>query len=268
MCGWQDDTKLAMTKYCIQDTADLWLQGIEAANKDTYAKVKAIITAAFKDKREDWQKHRDMISMKQEKGETVMEFAAKLKKYQAEGQNEGALLSVFVHGLTPSIAREVAKAPAATLTTAIDLAARLETLEKRAEPRGVTLHTATVEDMRSGKEMNQGSSEAMGGISEDAMISLQQRIDSVLSLMAVDATQTPIPERNNGGSSSQPYQGSTSYQGPNSYQGPGNYQKPTRKLQWTIPGELRKSGLRKLQGKWPRGLPREFRGTAIQTQFQ
>ena len=143
-----------------------------------------------------------------------MDFAAKLKKYEAEGQTDYALLSVFVHGLLPVISKELARTGQTTFQDAIDQAARLETLERRTESRGLTLHAAQAEEER---EASDEGATASGNGSEQAMLGLQQQMNSMMTMMTMEGgprqTQGYYPPRDG-----QSYSGQAGYREQRNYQ--------------------------------------------------
>ena len=98
--GWDDPQYLRIVKLGLKGGAATWLKPIPDGDKNTLEKIKVIMREAFGDRRPDWQKIRDLNNLKQEKGQTVREFALKLQEYAAKvGCGDETLLSAFISGV-------------------------------------------------------------------------------------------------------------------------------------------------------------------------
>ena len=134
--GWGPDEYLDIVKIGIKGGAATWLKAVPRAEQDSLPKVRAIIGEAFGDKRPRWQKHRDLHNLKQEKGQSVRDFALKIKEYALpDDVDDGQLLSVFVAGLPRHIGMELAKSELTTLDRAVAQAVRIESVDKRITDR-------------------------------------------------------------------------------------------------------------------------------------
>ena len=134
--GWGPDEYLDIVKIGIKGGAATWLKAVPRADQDSLPKVRAIIKEAFGDKRPNWQKHRDLHNLRQEKGQSVRDFALKIKEYALpDDVDDGQLLSVFVSGLTRHIGMELAKSELTTLDKAVAQAVRIESVDKRSTDR-------------------------------------------------------------------------------------------------------------------------------------
>ena len=134
--GWSPDEYLDIVKIGIKSGAATWLKAVPRADQDSLPKVRAIIKEAFGDKRPRWQKHRDLHNLRQEKGQSVRDFALKIKEYALpDDVDDGQLLSVFVAGLPRHIGMELAKSELTTLDRAVAQAVRIESVDKRSADR-------------------------------------------------------------------------------------------------------------------------------------
>ena len=134
--GWSPDEYLEIVKIGLKDGAATWLKAVPRDDQDSLEKVKAIIKEAFGDKRPRWQRHRDLHNLRQEKGQSVRDFALKIKEYALpEDVDDGQLLSVFVAGLPRHIGMELAKSELSSLDKAVAQAVRIESVDKRGTDR-------------------------------------------------------------------------------------------------------------------------------------
>ena len=134
--GWSPDEYLDIVKIGIKGGAATWLKAVPRADQDSLPKIRAIIKEAFGDKRPRWQKHRDLHNLRQEKGQSVRDFALKIKEYALpDDVDDGQLLSVFVAGLPRHIGMELAKSELTTLDRAVAQAVRIESVDKRSTDR-------------------------------------------------------------------------------------------------------------------------------------
>ena len=134
--GWNPDEYLEIVKIGLKDGAATWLKAVPTADQNSLEKVKAIIKEAFGDKRPKWQRHRDLHNLRQEKGQSVRDFALKVKEYALpEDVDDGHLLSVFVAGLPRHIGMELAKSELTSLDKAVAQAVRIESVDKRGMDR-------------------------------------------------------------------------------------------------------------------------------------
>ena len=134
--GWGPDEYLDIVKIGIKGGAATWLKAVPRDDQDSLTKVKAIIKEAFGDKRPRWQRHRDLHNLRQEKGQSVRDFALKIKEYALpDDVDDGQLLSVFVAGLPRHIGMELAKSELTTLDRAVAQAVRIESVDKRTTDR-------------------------------------------------------------------------------------------------------------------------------------
>ena len=79
--GWGASEYLDIVKIGKKDGAATWLKAVPQDEQDSLEKVKTIIKEAFGDKRPKWQRHRDLHNLKQDKGQSVRDFALKIKEY-------------------------------------------------------------------------------------------------------------------------------------------------------------------------------------------
>ena len=134
--GWGPDEYLDIVKIGIKGGAAAWLKAVPRDDQDSLTKVKAIIKEAFGDKRPRWQRHRDLHNLRQEKGQSVRDFALKIKEYALpDDVDDGQLLSVFVAGLPRHIGMELAKSELTSLDKAVAQAVRIESVDKRGPDR-------------------------------------------------------------------------------------------------------------------------------------
>ena len=134
--GWGPDEYLDIVKIGLKGGAATWLKAVPRDDQDSLAKVKAIIKEAFGDKRPRWQRHRDLHNLRQEKGQSVRDFALKIKEYALpDDVDDGQLLSVFVAGLPRHIGMELAKSELTSLDKAVAQAVRIESVDKRGPDR-------------------------------------------------------------------------------------------------------------------------------------
>ena len=134
--GWSPDEYLEIVKIGLKDGAATWLKAVPRDDQDSLEKVKAIIKEAFGDKRPRWQRHRDLHNLRQEKGQSVRDFALKIKEYAfPDDVDDGQLLSVFVAGLPRHIGMELAKSELSSLDKAVAQAVRIESVDKRGPDR-------------------------------------------------------------------------------------------------------------------------------------
>ena len=134
--GWSPDEYLEIVKIGLKGGAATWLKAVPRDDQDSLEKVKAIIKEAFGDKRPRWQRHRDLHNLRQEKGQSVRDFALKIKEYALpEDVDDGQLLSVFVAGLPRHIGMELAKSELSSLDKAVAQAVRIESVDKRSTDR-------------------------------------------------------------------------------------------------------------------------------------
>ena len=134
--GWSPDEYLEIVKIGLKGGAATWLKAVPRDDQDSLEKVKAIIKEAFGDKRPRWQRHRDLHNLRQEKGQSVRDFALKIKEYALpDDVDDGQLLSVFVAGLPRHIGMELAKSELSSLDKAVAQAVRIESVDKRGTDR-------------------------------------------------------------------------------------------------------------------------------------
>ena len=134
--GWNPDEYLEIVKIGLKGGAATWLKAVPRDDQDSLEKVKAIIKEAFGDKRPRWQRHRDLHNLRQEKGQSVRDFALKIKEYALpDDVDDGQLLSVFVAGLPRHIGMELAKSELSSLDKAMAQAVRIESVDKRGTDR-------------------------------------------------------------------------------------------------------------------------------------
>ena len=134
--GWNPDEYLEIVKIGLKGGAATWLKAVPRDDQDSLEKVKAIIKEAFGDKRPRWQRHRDLHNLRQEKGQSVRDFALKIKEYAfPDDVDDGQLLSVFVAGLPRHIGMELAKSELSSLDKAVAQAVRIESVDKRGPDR-------------------------------------------------------------------------------------------------------------------------------------
>ena len=148
VCGWADDMELQYVKLCIKGAAATWMKAIEEDKKDTLAKVREILKETFDDNRSPWQKHQDLTHLKQEKGQSVRDFALQVKEYDGPGKDDSSMISVFVSGVKDSIAEELEKATQLTFNSAVQRAEVLESIERRRQGRKVKLGMGEVYETR------------------------------------------------------------------------------------------------------------------------
>ena len=130
--GWGTDEYLDIVKIGIKDGAATWLKAVPRGDQDSLVKVKAIIKEAFGDKRPKWQRHRDLHNLRHEKGQSVRDFALKIKEYALPNDvDDGQMLSVLVSGLPRHIGMELAKSELTTFDRAVAQAVRIESVDKR-----------------------------------------------------------------------------------------------------------------------------------------
>ena len=119
---WSDDHLLNMALLGLKGRAD---------EKDTFVKLETQMVKIFGDRRAKWQKHAEFCGLKQGKDQSVIEFAGVLKQKQIKAEaSDSMMLAVFLEGLKPSVARQVAVLNPNTFTEAVDCATRLESLDK------------------------------------------------------------------------------------------------------------------------------------------
>ena len=144
--GWSNSEYLEIVKIGIKDGAATWLKAVPEDEQDSLEKVKTIIKEAFGDKRPKWQRHRDLHNLRQEKGQSVRDFALKIKEYAyPDDVDDGQLLSVFVAGLPRHIGMELAKSELTTLDKAVAQAVRIESVDKRGLDRKTEALTLQME---------------------------------------------------------------------------------------------------------------------------
>ena len=154
--GWSQNEHLQIVKLGLKDGAATWLKAKPDQDQDSVEKVKAIIKEAFGDKRPNWQKHRDLSNLQQEKGQSVRAFALKIKEYaNPEDQNDAHLLAVFIAGVPRHISIELAKSELTTLDQAVAQAVRIESVDKRSADRKAGLMNMEVEGASQGAYRNQ-----------------------------------------------------------------------------------------------------------------
>ena len=130
--GWGPDEYLDIVKIGIKGGAATWLKAVPRGDQDSLAKVKAIMKEAFGDKRPRWQRHRDLHNLRHEKGQSVRDFALKIKEYALPNDvDDGQMLSVLVSGLPRHIGMELAKSELTTFDRAVAQAVRIESVDKR-----------------------------------------------------------------------------------------------------------------------------------------
>ena len=146
--NWDDAQHMRIVTLGLKGGAATWLKPIPAGDKDTLEKVKGIMREAFGDRRPDWQKIRDLNNLKQEKGQTVREFALRLQEYAAKvGCGDETLLSAFVSGVQTGIGNELAKSELTTFHRAVQQAVRLESVERARPGRKTELLAFNVEEV-------------------------------------------------------------------------------------------------------------------------
>ena len=144
--GWGSSEYLDIVKIGIKDGAATWLKAVPRDEQDSLEKVKTIIRDAFGDKRPKWQRHRDLHNLRQDKGQSVRDFALKIKEYAyPDDVDDGQLLSVFVAGLPRHIGMELAKSELTTLDKAVAQAVRIESVDKRGFDRKTEAMTLEME---------------------------------------------------------------------------------------------------------------------------
>ena len=144
--GWGSSEYLDIVKIGIKDGAATWLKAVPRDEQDSLEKVKTIIKDAFGDKRPKWQRHRDLHNLRQDKGQSVRDFALKIKEYAfPDDVDDGQLLSVFVAGLPRHIGMELAKSELTTLDKAVAQAVRIESVDKRGFDRKTEAMTLEME---------------------------------------------------------------------------------------------------------------------------
>ena len=154
--GWSQNEHLQIVKLGLKDGAATWLKAKADQDQDSVEKVKAIIKEAFGDKRPNWQKHRDLSNLQQEKGQSVRAFALKIKEYaNPEDQNDAHLLAVFIAGVPRHISIELAKSELTTLDQAVAQAVRIESVDKRSADRKAGLMNMEMEGAAQGVYRNQ-----------------------------------------------------------------------------------------------------------------
>ena len=137
VCGWTPDVELQYIKLSIKGAAATWMKAIQDPEKNTIAKVRKILKDTFDDNRSPWQKHQDLTHLKQEKGQSVRDFALQVKEYDGPGKDDSSMISVFVSGVKDSIAEELEKATQLTFNSAVQRAEVLESIERRRQGRKV-----------------------------------------------------------------------------------------------------------------------------------
>ena len=148
VCNWTNNEHLQYVKLSIKGPAATWMKAIPNDEKDTYQKVKDILKDTFADKRTGWQKHQDLGSLRQEKGQSVRDFALKLREYDGPGREDASMISVFVSGVKESIGDELEKTTQLTFKGAVQKAEMLEAIEKRKLSRKCKLGMMEVYDTR------------------------------------------------------------------------------------------------------------------------
>ena len=181
LCGWDRDTLKDMVKLQLKGAAATWLKTLPDANKDTYDHVKGALTDAFEDKRPGWQKHKDLLGIKQEKGQSVREFAVKLKENNLHGQSEVALQAAFVSGITQEISKELVRDNFETFDAMVLRARTLESILKGPDNKGASNSKKVIESMRM-EEYHDGEDEY--NITEeenDAKMEMMETVDLMMT---------------------------------------------------------------------------------------
>lgn len=128
---WTDAKLLNMALHGLRGRADDWVQGLTAAEKDTFAHLKESMCKIFGDQRAVWQKQTDFFALRQEKDQTVLDFAGVIKQHQGKAEvGAGTVLAVFLDGLKGPTAKQVAIQNPKTFEEAVAIATRLESLDK------------------------------------------------------------------------------------------------------------------------------------------
>ena len=150
---WIEAKTLNMALHGFKGRADDWAQGLDAGEKDTFAYLKTSMIKIFGDKRAVWQKQTDFFALRQGKDQTVLDFAGIIKQHQGKADvGPGTVLVVFLEGLKGSIAKQVAIQDPKTFEEAVDIATRLESLD-RVKPSKVTLNLMGTEQQTEGSQV-------------------------------------------------------------------------------------------------------------------
>ena len=72
--SWNDDQTLAMSLHGLVHEAGDWVKTLAATEKDTYEHLRDAVKKLFGDRRPSWQRHRDLFSIKQGRGQSVLQY--------------------------------------------------------------------------------------------------------------------------------------------------------------------------------------------------
>ena len=106
-----------------------WMKALDSSSRSSYRFFRSRLTDIFKDKRPNWQKHKDIFTIKQQKGQTALDYAGQLRgKQRSYGLSDEILTSVFISGLEANLANVLAIQNPASFSEAVDMASRLESV--------------------------------------------------------------------------------------------------------------------------------------------
>ena len=127
--NWPEGHILAMALHGLKGRAHDWMKALDSSSRSSYRFFRSRLTDIFKDKRPDWQKHKDIFTIKQQKGQTALDYAGQLRgKQRSYGLSDEILTSVFISGLEANLANVLAIQNPASFSEAVDMASRLESV--------------------------------------------------------------------------------------------------------------------------------------------
>ena len=191
--NWGEEQQLAMTLHGLTSAAADWTKTLPATDRDTYEHLKTRLKKIYADHRAPWQKCCDLLNFKQQKSQSVLEFAGMLRQQQARcGVSNEVLLAAYIEGINRDISRQIAVINPSTFEEAVNLASRLESIEK---PKRSLASMET----RSQEPSQPGGGSHQAAPSQQQPSDVQQLAGALLAAMS-------LGQGNNGPSERQPRQ--------------------------------------------------------------